>query len=497
MQKNTEEKTQKYRSVAKGTALMGGVQVFNILINVVKGKLVAMFLGPAGMGVVSLLTSSTNVVQQFSCLGLNLAIVKEIAGADSKEKQKPVIVVVRRLLLLTAILGALLTLVLSPWLSTWSFGDRSYTIHFIFLGIMVFFTTLSNGEASILQGAHTIKRLAYSSLVGSFVGLLVGVPLYYFYGQDGIVPAMIALSIATFAFYKYHSYKEFGRLRMAVSWKEHSFLIKAMIAFGFISMISALLGTFVNYGVNAYVRFQGALHDVGLFQAANSITNQYVGLVFTAMSVDYFPRLSAVSSDNRKVCEAVNLQAEIVLLVVAPIVMLMILLAPLIIRILLTGDFLSLGPVIRVMAVGIFLKAISFPMGYISFAKGDKKTFFWLEGVWGNVITLSLNILFYYFWGLIGLGISMVCIYSIIMAVYFVVTNKLYEYKVDRTVLMLISVLGGMIALCYCASLISNTFVSYGVMGLVFAIASAYSVKELNKRMDVVTIIKTKLNGKC
>lgn len=496
MQENTEIKTQKYRSVAKGTALMGGVQVFNILINVVKGKLVAMFLGPAGMGVVSLLTSSTNVVQQFSCLGLNLAIVKEIAGADSKEKQKTVIAVVRCLLLLTALLGALLTLVLSPWLSTWSFGDRTYTMHFIFLGIMVFFMTLSNGEASILQGAHTIKRLAYSSLVGSSVGLLVGVPLYYFYGQDGIVPAMIALSLATFAFYRYHSYKEFGRLRLSVSWNDHSPLIKAMITFGFISMISALLGTFANYGVNAYVRFQGALHDVGLFQAANSITNQYVGLVFTAMSVDYFPRLSAVSGDNRKVCEAVNMQAEIVLLVVAPIVMLMILVAPLIIKILLTGEFLSLGPVIRVMAIGIFLKAISFPMGYISFAKGDKKTFFWMEGVWGNVLTLSLNILFYYFWGLIGLGISMVCIYSIIMGVYFVVTNKLYEYNVDKTVLILIGILGGMIALCYSASLISNALVSYGIMSIVFIFSSAYSIMGLNKRMDVVTIIKTKLNGK-
>lgn len=496
MQENPEVKTHKYRSVAKGTALMGGVQVFNILINVIKGKLVAMFLGPAGMGVVSLLTSSTNVVQQFSCLGLNLAIVKEIASTDSKQKREVVIAVVRRLLLLTALLGGLLTALLSPYLSVWSFGDKSYTFHFVFLGIMVFFMTLSNGEGSILQGAHTIKRLAYSSLVGSTVGLLVGVPLYYFYGQDGIVPAMIALTLATFAFYRYHSYKEFGRIRLKVMWKEQTPLIKSMIAFGFISMISALLGTFANYGVNAYVRYHGALHDVGLFQAANSITNQYVGLVFTAMSVDYFPRLSAVSNDNKKVGEAVNLQAEIVLLVVAPIVMLMILVAPLLIKVLLTGEFMSLGPVIRVMAVGIFLKAISFPMGYISFAKGDKKTFFWLEGVWGNVLTLSLNILFYYFWGLIGLGISMVCIYSIVMGVYFVATNKLYGYKLDRTVLMLISILGGMIALCYCASLISNILISYVVMGFIFVLASAYSMKELNKRMDVVTILKSKLNGK-
>lgn len=198
---------------------------------------------------------------------------------------------------------------------------------------------------------------------------------------------MIALSLATFIFYRYHSYKEFGKIKINFLWKEHSEFVKSMIAFGCISMISALLGTFANYGVNAFVRCYGALHDVGLYQAANSITNQYVGLVFSAMSVDYFPRLAAVSTDVGKVNKAVNLQAEIVLLVIAPIVMFMILVAPLLVRLLLTKEFLVLTPIIRVMAVGIFLKAISFPMGYISFAKGDKKTFFGWK-VFGEIFSL-------------------------------------------------------------------------------------------------------------
>lgn len=214
------------------------------------------------------------------------------------------------------------------------------------------------------------------------------------------------------------------------------------------------------------------------------------------MSVDYFPRLAAISTDTEKVNKTVNLQAEIVLLVVAPIVMFMILVAPLLIRLLLTKDFLVLSPVIRVMAVGIFLKAISFPMGYISFAKGDKKTFFWMEGVWGNLLTLSFNIIFYYFWGLIGLGISMVLIYAVFLGVYLVVTRKLYQYKVDRTVLMLILFLGGMLFLCYASSMVTNLFVSYILMTLAFGVSSFYSIRELNNRMGIISLIKSKLNGR-
>lgn len=63
---------------------------------------------------------------------------------------------------------------------------------------MIYFTTLSNGELAILQGVRMLKQLAYSSIIGSLLGLMVGVPLYYYYGYDGIVPAMIVLSLMTY-----------------------------------------------------------------------------------------------------------------------------------------------------------------------------------------------------------------------------------------------------------------------------------------------------------
>lgn len=59
-----------YGNILKRISAFGGVQVFNILINIARGKFVALFLGPAGMGISQLLTSSTNTIQQLSSLGL-------------------------------------------------------------------------------------------------------------------------------------------------------------------------------------------------------------------------------------------------------------------------------------------------------------------------------------------------------------------------------------------------------------------------------------------
>ena len=493
----SEASSKNYRSILKGTALFGGVQVFNIIINLIRGKLIAVLLGPEGMGISSLLTASANTIQQFTGLGLNLSCVKEVSVAHGERDERRVaftIKTVRRLLYLTALGGCLFTILCSSYLSIWTFGNQDYKWHFILLSVMIFFATLSNGELSILQGLRVIKKLAFASVVGSCIGLFIGVPLYYFYGYDGIVPAMIALSLATFVFYRYHSKHAFKfNYSLKISWQEMSPLARRMISLGVVAMVASLLGTLTNYLVNTYIGKNGSLDDVGLFQAANSITNQYIGLVFAAMGMDFFPRLSAVSNDNAKVRDLVNQQTEFVVLITVPLAMLLIITAPLLIRILLTDKFLPVTSVIRWMGVGIVLKAILYPMGYISFSKGDKKTFFWLEGVWGNLLTLCLNVLFYHLWGLYGLGISFVISFLLSCFIYMILTNKLYYFKYDASVLALIGKLIFLLVLIFCVSNFCIDIYSYIIGGGICCLSCWFCLRELDRRTGIVKNIKTKI----
>lgn len=396
-----DNKTSSYRKIVKGTALFGGVQVFNILVSLIRGKLIAIILGPEGMGISSLLTSSTNMLQQFSSLGLNYSAVKDISYAKEngdQERLSLVIHVLRRLLHLTSLIGSLISILFAEQLSLLAFGTTDYKWSFVGLSIMIYFTTLSNGELAILQGVRMLKQLAYSSIIGSLLGLMVGVPLYYYYGYDGIVPAMIVLSLMTYLFNRYYANKV-QHYHLKANWDVTKTIGRTMLALGMILLVSGLLTTISNYLLNTFISNFGSLQDVGLYQAANSITNQYVGVVFAAMGADFFPRLSGVSKDNTKIRALVNQQSEIVMLIVAPLAILLIMTAPLMIRLLLSKEFLPLISVVRFMGIGLFFKAMAYPMGYISFAKGDKKFFFWFDGVTGNIMTLILNIIFYYKWG--------------------------------------------------------------------------------------------------
>ena len=128
------EKKNSYRQIMKATSLFGGVQFFQIIISVVRSKFVAILLGPSGMGVVGLLTSTTGLISGITNLGLGTSAVKNISEANATGNEKrisTVISVLRRLVWGTGLLGAIVTLLLSPWLSQVTFGNRDYTLAFV------------------------------------------------------------------------------------------------------------------------------------------------------------------------------------------------------------------------------------------------------------------------------------------------------------------------------------------------------------------------------
>lgn len=458
-----------YRSILKRISAFGGVQLFSILINLIRGKFVAILLGPEGMGLSSMLTSSTNTVQQFAGLGLNLAMVKEVAAEQEEGKSLPLVLTVAvRLIYFTAILGCLVCLILSPLLSLWSFGSYDYTLGFAILSAGVGLSVAGAGYLSLLQGLGEVKRLAWASVVGGLAGLFFGVPLYYFFGLNGIVPALLIFALTVFLFYFFTFKRSVSVDKVKFKWSESKPLVRKLISLGVVLMIGSLVGTLTNYLINIFIRAFGSLDDVGLFQAANSITNQYVGIVFSAMALDYFPRLSAVAKDREKMCEVVNRQMEIVLLIVTPIILILQLSAPIVIELLLSKEFLVVIPLVRWLAFGVLLQAVSFPMSYLFIAKDNKKVYVWMEVVLTNVLWIICSIVLYWFFSLIGLGVSLVVRVFIDIMVTYLVCRSTYGFRIMRKV-------AGVVAAClllgtcgFIASLLDNV---EGLVGLIAALA--------------------------
>lgn len=480
-----EASANSYRSILKGTSVFGGVQIFNILINLVRGKFVAVILGPEGMGISSLFTSTSTTIQRFASLGLNQVIVREIAmTTDDPSTNDKIYATIKYLIKVTALLGLLVCILFCVPLSRVTFGSESYAWQFVLLGLAVALSIAANAKLSILQGLHQIKKISKSSIIGGLTGLIIGVPLYYIWGDKGIVPAIVAVALALYIFFSINLRKCGAKVSRKYTWKEKFPVMKRLILLGGVLMASDLIGSLMTYLINIFLRIHGSIDDVGLYQAANSVTNQYAGLVFAAMAMDYFPRLSKVVNDNRMMVEVVNRQTEIVSLLIAPAMCLLILTAPLVIRVLLSESFFTITPLMRWMGLGILLKALSFPMGYIAFAKGNKKVFFILEGITGNLLYLILGCLGFYFFGLIGLGYALVLENVIILLIYYIVNSLLYSYNFSREALLLFygAVIIGLC--CFVSSCFAHAALSYSLMGIITMGSLVLSFFQLKKKLS-------------
>ena len=162
------------------------------------------------MGISGLLTSTTGFVAALTNFGLSTSAVRDISAAHStgnETRLATVSKVFRRWVWVTGLLGAVLTAVLSPWLSQLTFGNRDYTYAFIWISITLLLKQISDGQSVMLRGMRQIRYMAQASLAGSIIGLFTTIPLYYFYGVDGIVPGIIVTAVTSLILTWYYERK--------------------------------------------------------------------------------------------------------------------------------------------------------------------------------------------------------------------------------------------------------------------------------------------------
>lgn len=485
-----------YRKIVTSTAVLGSAQLLNMLMNMVRGRLVATILHSSGIGVMSLITNAQNTLQQIALMGINISAVRSVSQASDQTDHEMLdftIRVVRTIVLIAAVAGLLLTIVMSPLMSEFSFGSSDYVVMFLMLSVSVMFSVLGAGETTIMQGLRRYKQLAFCSIIPPLCGLFLSIPLYYFGGIKAIVPAMILVNAIYFIFvrrYSYHADSKAGTSRTRLSLKTVWVQGHDIILFGIVMAVGSIVGTITTYSLSAFISNIGSVSDVGFYQSANVITLQYIGIVFTAMATDYYPHLSnLVKNSMRQAFRLVNQQTEIVMLTVAPLSLLIILTAPLIITILLGSDFMTIKTMVQFIGLSSVFKALCFPMDYIAYAKGDKQYIFWVETVWCNLKTFALMALFYYFVGLDGLGYGALLSAVVDVAVSAVLVRWRYGFAWTAATFRLIIVLVAMGLACLAFSFIGSALLSYLLMAAVTAVCFTFSFVQLDKRMDLRSVL--------
>lgn len=152
-----------YRTILRSPSIIGGAQVINIAVSLVKMEAVAVLLGPAGVGLVGLYMNSVQTASTVSALGFGNVGTRQIASAQAEGGDMAVGRTRRALFWGTmglALFGAAVFWVLSGWIARFVLDDPSRANEVAWLS---------------LAAALTVEAVALQSDPGGAVaGLILG-----------------------------------------------------------------------------------------------------------------------------------------------------------------------------------------------------------------------------------------------------------------------------------------------------------------------------------
>ena len=485
-----------YSNIFKTTFLFGFVQVFRAVIGIVKNKLVAILIGPEGMGLLGIFNSTIQMIQTGAGLGINQSAVRDVAeakGSGDNERVYRIVKVTNRVVLFTGLLGCLVTLILSHYLSVWTLGGTGYTFSYCILAIVVALNIINEGKQALLKGVRHLRALAYASMIGTVVGLVTAIPLYYFFGKDGIVPELLIASILALLVSQYYVNK-IPKEPVSLSLKETFEDAQPMIRMGVALMFVTLLQTITSFAVNAFIRSQGGLTDVGYYSAGSNILNAYFGMIITALMTDYYPRIASVNQNNSKIQDELNKQSMVSVVLCCPLIVLFIALMPLFVNILYSQEFM---PTLDYLRFGIFWTVITIcsnQVDMILIAKNNSRVFMTISVI-VRAVQLIMCIVLYKYWGLVGLGISYGLLGVLHMAIMTTVVNRLYgihftkEFVKTGAIVLMFTIIATIIG----SVLGGATRYVAAITLVVIATYYSYKVSKSNLDIDFIRIIRNKI----
>lgn len=474
--------------------MLGSVQGLSILLNVVRTKLVAMLIGPEGVGLNDIYNRVRELIHTTTNVGLDTSGVRGISMSYEKLHQartdeektsaaselEQQITLLRSWELLFACLGVLVCLCLAGPVSYFTFKDYDHLWDYALLAPTVGFSTIICGELVMLKSIRRLKVVALVSMLHVMAGIFVTVPIYYIFGLQGIISAILAFTAVQTVIVISFSYKYY-KPRFNMRFVE---LVKGMpmIRLGMSFVVAGIMAQGAELLISSYFNGSVSASVAGLYRAGYTMTATYAGLVFSAFDTEYFPRLSGVVNDVRLRCQTVCQQLEVGLILMCPVLVSVAVALPILIPLLYSDKFADVIPMTQIAVISIFFRTIYLPSAYLPLASGHSRTYMFIQFV--GACDLLLVIVGYSMLGLVGAGLGLVAGNLIDLCLVSLYAYFKYSIRYTVRIFKMILIYALLIIITYFVTTICDG-VAYWLLGMsMMIICCSYSLfmfKRINK----------------
>jgi len=407
------------KSVFRATALLSGSSAVSILLSLVSTKVLAMVLHPAGYGYYGLLQSFVAVGSLVMGMGMATGLVR-LGASSAAEGDVAALANLRAgAWLLTGALAVLLIPILVAFslpLSIWALGSAEHQGAVVLMGGALCFSVGVNVQNGFLNAWHKVEALASYGIVNTLLNGIVSIVCVCLWHAQGIVPAVLGGTVASWLASRYFLGRHVPRSPSRTSLRGAIESARSLLAFGIPFTASSAVGTGVQLGLPMVVLHLVSTEGVAYYKASSAISVGYLGFLVTAMSQDYYPRLSAVRHQPQAMVALIHEQYRLVMLLAAPVILLTLALVPLLVPLVYSPRFAPTVEILEWQLIGDLFKFSSWTMSFAILARCTPGIYFLTE-VLGGVAMLACTWMGVRMFGLVGLGIGFLAAYAVYYAI--------------------------------------------------------------------------------
>ena len=486
--KGHKKKDNGLNHILKYTGIFGMVQVLNMLMNIIRNKIAAIFLGPAGMGMLDMYNKASNLLSQSTNFGISISGVKHVSEVSVQNDHAKTLHYATTLRTYSVMVGlfGMLACICCHWL----LRDSYETVNFLLISPTILMMAVTGGEMAILKGTRRLMRLTKVSVLVAFIILAVFAPFFYLMRSQGLPWALLVSQLLVMLATLHYSTLGLP-YHIALFSRDHLRQGLPMLRLGIGLIIAGLFGQGSTWFINYFIEQSNGLGDVGLYNRGYTMAVVYASIIFSAMDADYYPRLSATAKDVTLQNQTINHQIEVFVLLIAPFLIFFAIGMPLIIPILFSKAFV---PCIS-MSVGallfMYFRALCLPVSYLALARGDSKMYMFTELVYDILIATVVPIV-YARWGLTATGFTISACGLLDLLMIYGLYHWRYHFRFDFSYLWIYIIhgvlLGGAIALAFT----THGWVRWFCGGTLGVLSLWLSFHILSKETDFIKKLKNK-----
>jgi O-antigen/teichoic acid export membrane protein len=370
------------RSTFRGFLTLSPLTLATAGAALVQNKVLAIVVGPAGVGFYGLALTLATLFSTIGALGISAALMKRIAEIGGTDRESDTwatallgigtVVVVSLLLSALVILNYHFVADLFLNSNTISDSDKRFIVIASAVGILP--AALVPTMGGFLRGLRSLREYVTVGIIGAIVlvaSIVVGALVADARGAFiGFLVGEVINAAALFAFALHVARRRGLPFTIRLERRHLAAIEKVLLALGILAVVAGL-GSNVGQAVaRSQIANAFDLRAVGFFAAAWAISNRVPSLIYQTFTSYLMPEISALRQDWESIVRIQNDACRISLLAVTPVLTLAIAAGPWVVSILLSGSFHPMVNLLRLMFIGELISVIAWAGGSALYPSG-------------------------------------------------------------------------------------------------------------------------------